>query len=262
MRTLFKILLFSCFANCGMTQYVVNDAFKKITLALDNISSSGAIGTALETVDHYSSFTINQTSSGKDFTLPTPNDATDGDDVTIRNIGSVSFTMYGITISPDEFELHLTWKNGEWLPVGSYAAAACPCCDEIFYYDSDTAAYYQGRINKDEYYLSSEGHMEGIGKGIYKQVPENYGYEFFTTDSILLGFGGLIVRSKNTTRVGFDAAFLGPCRVEPPAVDLQYYDSDALAIVGGLSAGETYLLTETNYYGLPKNFLKKIVEPY
>jgi len=142
------------------------------------------------------------------------------------------------------------------------SSAVCPCCTDILYFDSDTAAYYQGRVNKDEYYLSSESHMEGIGKGIYKQVPENYGWELFTTDSIYSGFGGLIVRAKNTTRVGFDAAFLGSCRVEPPAVDLQYFDSDALAIVGGLAAGETYLLTETNYYGLPKNFLKKIVEPY
>lgn len=141
------------------------------------------------------------------------------------------------------------------------SSAVCPCCTDILYFDSDTAAYYQGRVNKDEYYLSDAGHMEGIGKGIYKQVPENYGWELFTIDSINLGFGGLIVRAKNTTRVGFDAAFLGSCRVEPPAVDLQYYDSDALALAGGLLTGETYLLTETNYYGLPKNVLKKIVDP-
>jgi len=260
MRTLFKILLFSCFANCGMTQYVVNDAFKKITLALDNISSSGAIGTAFETVDHYSSFTINQTSSGKDFTLPTPNDATDGDDVTIRNIGSVSFTMYGVTIPPDEYEIHLTWKNGEWKPVGTYVAnASCPCCDSLLYYANDTTAYYTGRINKDEFYLTSNDNTYGLAWGIYRQVPENYGYEMF--DTIQYGFQGLMVISKNTTRVGFDAAFLAPCRIDPPAVDLPYYESDAAAITAGLNLYDDYQLSISNVYGLPKNFIKKIVEP-
>lgn len=258
MRTLF-ITLIILTSITTYSQYVVNDAFKKATLYIPNITVSGNIGAAFETVDHYSSFVIDQTTSSKVFTLPTPNDATDGDDVTIRNIGSANFTMYNITLYPDSFELHLSWKNGEWEPVGNYIQ--CPCCDAILYYDSDTAAYYQGRINKDEYYLTSDSHMEGLGKGIYKQVPENYGWELFTTDSISYGFNSLIVKSKNTTRVGFDAAFLGPCRLEPPAVDLQYYESDLAAKTAGLSVGKSYLLNISNLYGLPKDWIKKITEP-
>lgn len=245
------------------SQYVVNDAFKKSTLALEDFPTTGTIGIAFETVDHYSSFTIDQTTPNITLSLPTPNDATDGDDLTIRNIGSAAFTMYGITVSPNEFELHVAWKNGSWLPVGAYATSetACPCCTDILYFDSDTAAYYQGRINKDEFYLTGADHMEGLGKGIYKQVPENYGWEFWTVDSISYGFSGLIVKTKGTGRVGFDAAFLGSCRVEPPAVDLQFYESDGEAKLAGLAVGESYLLTVDNLYGLPKDWIKKITEP-
>jgi hypothetical protein len=245
------------------SQYIVNDAFKKSTLALSNFSSSGTIGSAFETVDHYSSFTINQTTSSITLSLPDPNDPTDGDDVTIRNIGTVEFQMYNIYVYPDSFEIHLSWKNGAWLPVGAYAtsSSSCPCCTDILYFDSDTAAYYQGRINKDEYYLTSASHLEGLGKGIYKQVPENYGWELWTTDSLSYGFGGLIVKSKNTTRVGFDATFLSPCRVQAPAVDLHYFDSNESAILGGLSVGDSYLLSQDNLRGLPKGFIQKITTP-
>lgn len=262
MRTLYLILLLLISVN-SYSQYIVNDAFKKSTLALDNFSSNGTIGSAFETVDHYSSFTINQTSSGITLSLPDPNDPTDGDDVTIRNIGSVEFQMYNIYVYPDSFELHLSWKNGAWLPVGSYAtsSSSCPCCTNILYFDSDTAAYYQGRINKDEYYLTSASHLEGLGKGIYKQVPENYGWELWTIDSLSYGFGGLIVKSKNTTRVGFDASFLSSCRVEAPAVTLHYYDSNESAISAGLSIGDSYLLSQDNLRGLPKNFIQKITTP-
>lgn len=261
---IFLITLLFLITITTYSQYVVNDAFKKSTLALDNYSGSTTIGTAFNTVDHYSSFSINQTTAGVTLTLPTPNDATDGDDVTIRNIGTQDFIMYGITVSPNQFELHLSWKNGSWLPVGAYATSGttCPCCTDILYFDSDTAAYYQGRINKDEYYLTSAGHLEGLGKGIYKQVPENYGWEFWTVDSIQYGFGGLIVKAKNNiTRVGFDAAFLGSCRVEPPAVDLQYYASNEEAIIAGLSIGDSYLLSVNNLRGLPKGFIQKITTP-
>lgn len=141
------------------------------------------------------------------------------------------------------------------------SSAVCPCCTDILYFDSDTAAYYQGRVNKDEYYLTGADHMEGIGKGIYKQVPENYGWEFWTVDSIAYGFSGLIVKTKGTGRVGFDAAFLGSCRVEPPSVDLQFYESDDEAKLAGLAVGESYILTIDNLYGLPKDWLKKITEP-
>jgi hypothetical protein len=142
--------------------------------------------------------------------------------------------------------------------VGSIVEGSdCPCC-ALESFDSDTAAYYQGRVKKDEYYLTSAGHMEGLGYGIYKQVPENYGWKLWTVDSISYGFGGLIVMSKNTTRVGFSATFLPPCRLEAPDVDLLYFESDEAAITGGLSVGNSYLLTQNNLYGLPKNWIKKI----
>lgn len=145
--------------------------------------------------------------------------------------------------------------------INASGGGSCPCCTDINFFDSDTAAYYQGRINKDEYYLTSASHLEGLGKGIYKQVPENYGWELWTTDSLSYGFGGLIVKSKNTTRVGFDAAFLSPCRVEAPAVDLHYFDSNESAILGGLSVGDSYLLSQDNLRGLPKGFIQKITTP-
>ena len=131
-------------------------------------------------------------------------------------------------------------------------------CDPYTYFESDTGAYYRGRITKDEWYISSASHLEGIGAGIYKQVRENYGWEIFTTDSIYYGFNGLVARSRNTTRVGFDAAHLARCRVRPPAVDLQYYENDDAAIAAGLSIEDSYLLPTANFRGLPKDFIQRI----
>lgn len=135
----------------------------------------------------------------------------------------------------------------------------CPCC-EILYNDSDTAAYYQNRIGKDEYYLSGSDHLEGIPKGIYRIVPENYGWKIFTADSINYGFNGLAVQSKETTRVGFDAAFLPACRLEAPDTDVPYYESETAAIAGGMSATQTFQHTMNNLYGMPKSMLNKIDE--
>lgn len=131
-------------------------------------------------------------------------------------------------------------------------------CDPYTFFESDTGAYYRGRITKDEWYITSASHLEGYGIGTYKQVGENYGWEIFTTDSIYYGFGGLVARSRNTTRVGFDAAHLARCRVRPPAVDMQYYENDDAAISAGLINEDSYLLPINNLMGKPKDFIQRI----
>ena len=138
----------------GHSQFILNDAFKKTTLYIPNITVSGPIGTAYETVDHYSSFVIEQTSTGQTFTVPTPTDTTWGDDVPIRNTGSVPFTMYGINVS-DSFDIHLTWKRGAWLPVGSTGGSGaggsdCNCCDSLLFFQNDTNAHNQAWFNKGD----------------------------------------------------------------------------------------------------------------
>lgn len=229
-------ILFLLISQNVFSQYIVNDAFKKITLYIPNISSSGEIGTAFETVDHYSSFAIDQTTPSRVFTLPAPTDTTWGDDVTIRNIGSVSFTMYGITVN-DSFDLHLTWKRGAWLPVGSYggsssASSSCCECDTILFFKNDSIASLAG-INRYGHYLTSAGNSYGMAWGMVKIETEYY------VSSGVLAAG---------------------CISNYPDA-MQYYKSDSEAkTLGGLVVGKYYLLDSDNLYAMSLGTIKRITE--
>lgn len=256
----FKVAILILITTVCNGQYIVNDAFKKITLYIPNITVSGHIGTAYETVDHYSSFVIDQTTPNKTFTLPTPTDTTWGDDVTIRNVGSVSFIMYGITVN-DSFDLHLTWKRGAWLPVGGSGGASgggdpCSCCDSLLVYPNDTAAHNQGWFNKGDYYLLSADNSYGYAWGIIRKIIQDVGFIEQGIGSPTGLDGGIL---GIDTKVGFNGR--SPrCKFIPPANELPYYKSDTDANVD-LEDGDYYMCSIDNVYGMPLGAIKKIVEP-
>jgi hypothetical protein len=258
-----KVVILSFFFLNLNAQYIVNDAFKKITLYIPDVSTSGNIGTAFETVDHYSSFVIEQTTPDITLTLPTPTDTTWGDDVTIRNIGTESFTMYGIVVN-DSFDIHLTWKRGAWLPVGGYssggggASGDCNCCDSLLYFDNDTAAHNQGWLIKNDYYLLSNSNTYGYPWGIIKKIKIDVGFEIAEIDNDFGILDGSVIALNEKT--GFTGRGQAPCKIDPPSLELNYYESDAEAVGDGLDSGEYYLLSMINVYGLPKGHLKKITE--
>lgn len=260
MKGLFKILFFAVGANFATAQYIINDAFKKITLEIPDITVSGPIGTAFETVDHFSSFVVVQTTPGITLSLPTPSDTTWGDDVTVRNTGTVTFSMYGINVPPDSFDIHLTWKRGQWLPVGGYGVqgtqGGCDCCDSLLFYPNDTAAHNNNWINKGDYYLLSSDNSYGYAWGVIRQIIEDVGFVEQGIGSESGMDGGVLALYEN---VGFSGR--SPrCKFLPPENVLAYYDSDTLAKVD-LSIGEFYLCSNGNVYGMPKGAIKKITEP-
>lgn len=260
---LFKIIVILFLSYSLSGQYLINDAFKKITLYLEDVPTSGPIGTAFETVDHYSSFVIEQTTPDITLTLPTPTDTTWGDDVTIRNIGTESFTMYGIVVN-DSFDIHLTWKRGAWLPVGGYSTSTgststdCGCCDSLAYYDNDTAAHNQGWFIKGDYYLLSNSNNYGLAWGIVKEIKIDVGFYSQDYDNDFGFPGGVIVGMQE--KAGFTGRGKAPCKFEAPEKTLYYYESDSDANTNGVDSGEYYMLSLTNVYGLPKGFIKRITE--
>lgn len=240
-------------------QYIINDAFKKITLELVNISSSGNIGTADETVDHFSSFVIYQTTPNITLSLPAPTDTTWGDDVTVRNIGTTPFWMYGVRVPIDSFEIHLTWKRGSWRPVGGYATQAsaggggdpCNCCDSLQFFQNDTAAHNQGWFNKGDYYKLSPDNSYGWAWGVVRQIIQDVGFQIDPLDGLIVGIDSKIGFSGRDPR----------CKFLPPDNELDYFDNDEAAKLSGLIIYDYYLLSASNSYGMYKGTLKQIVQP-
>jgi len=80
---------------------------------ISNVSGGGNIGTAATTVDKYTIFPVNQTSTGQALTLPTPGDGAIGHVAYIKNAGTASFTMYGVTVAIGGM-VQLTYDGAAW----------------------------------------------------------------------------------------------------------------------------------------------------
>ena len=82
--------------------------------ALNNFTSSGAIGTAASTVDIHTSFTINQTSSSITLSIPSPTLTTAGRIIYIANIGSATTTVGGVTMGAGT-SASFFWNGTSWI---------------------------------------------------------------------------------------------------------------------------------------------------
>jgi hypothetical protein len=87
------------------------------SVAIGNLASGGNITTAA-ILDGATSFTVNQTTASQTMTLPTPSPATAGRVVYVSNIGTASFTMYGITAAPGTTQDYI-WNGSAWTVNGS-----------------------------------------------------------------------------------------------------------------------------------------------
>ncbi len=81
-------------------------------LAVSNLTSGGAIGAAADTVDLYSAFQINQTTSGQTITLPTPTN-NDKKIIVVSNVGTVPFTFYNRLLVIGR-SISIAWDGTAW----------------------------------------------------------------------------------------------------------------------------------------------------
>ena len=83
------------------------------TVAIGNLASGGAIGTAATTVDMGTAFAVAQTTSGQTLTLPSPTNVKAGRLAYLINTGSVSFTAYGSTVAAGA-SVVVVWNGSAW----------------------------------------------------------------------------------------------------------------------------------------------------
>jgi hypothetical protein len=89
--------------------------FTAITIA--NLPTGGNIGTAAATVDIATTFNVNQTTSLQTLSIPAPTVTTAGRIIYVSNVGSVSFTMNGVLISPSNTAI-FQWNGSTWTSAG------------------------------------------------------------------------------------------------------------------------------------------------
>ena len=95
--------------------FINNGSLLNSAKAMSNYASSGNLGTAAATVDKYTTFTIPQTTSSVDITVPSPTDTTAGRIVYISNTGSASFTLNtsAFTVASGK-SVELLWNGTAW----------------------------------------------------------------------------------------------------------------------------------------------------
>ena len=105
----------SQFTNAGAT---LNSAD-----SLSNFASGGSIGTAATTVDKYTSFAIDQTTTGQTLSLPSPTDTTAGRVVYVFNTGTADFDMESVTIQHGYGQIYM-WNGSGWILGASGGGSA------------------------------------------------------------------------------------------------------------------------------------------
>jgi hypothetical protein len=85
--------------------------------ALANFAASGAIGTALATVDSFTVFSIPQTTTGRTLSLPAPAQTTAGRIAVLLNTGTASFTLGSSTVTTGS-AITCVWSGASWLVTG------------------------------------------------------------------------------------------------------------------------------------------------
>ncbi len=90
-------------------------------VALGDFAGGGSIGAANVTVDVSTAFTIAQTTGAQVLTLASPTNAVAGRVVTVYNVGSQSFTIYGVVVTtsatPQTAAVKLGWNGSAWVAI-------------------------------------------------------------------------------------------------------------------------------------------------
>jgi hypothetical protein len=100
-------------ASAGTGTFTNNGSTKNATLALGDLAA-GAIGTAANTVDKYTSFTIAPTASGRTYTIPAPTDGAAGRVIFISNIHATSTFIIGSTTFNAHSTATLVYDGTSW----------------------------------------------------------------------------------------------------------------------------------------------------
>ncbi len=107
------------------TLFTNNGATLNASKAVANDSDGGSLGgtpgtplTAAQSVDIYTSFTVNQTTANQTITLPSPTTTTAGRIIYIANIGSASFGLLGSTLNNGSTAT-LLWNGTAWTFAGA-----------------------------------------------------------------------------------------------------------------------------------------------
>lgn len=85
-------------------------------LTLSDFPASTVIGTAAATVDRFHTFYIPQATGSVALTLPNPTAIADSHQVVVHNTGSVSFTLNGLNVDPNEAAI-FHWNGTVWCDV-------------------------------------------------------------------------------------------------------------------------------------------------
>jgi uncharacterized membrane protein (DUF441 family) len=103
----------------GTPQATLHNAGSTIlgAVTISNLPTGGAIGTATATVDAYTTFNVNQTTTGQTLTLPSPTNTTAGRIAYVNNVGSVEFTMSNEKVQIGKGRQYV-WNGTAWSQVG------------------------------------------------------------------------------------------------------------------------------------------------
>ncbi len=90
-------------------------------VAVGNLATGGSVGSAATTVDVKTTLNVNQTTASQALTLPIPTTTTAGRLIYVANVGTASFTMYGITIAINN-SATFQWNGNNWAPLDTVNA--------------------------------------------------------------------------------------------------------------------------------------------
>lgn len=100
-----------------LNNVTINGSQTITTSTIANLATGGTIGTAVATVDVFTTFNVNQTTADQTITLPTPTVTIAGKMVYVNNIGSVEFIMVGSRVRGNTGRSFI-WNGTAWSLVG------------------------------------------------------------------------------------------------------------------------------------------------
>jgi hypothetical protein len=92
---------------------LINESLKIATKGLNTVGANGVIGTAANTVDEGSAFSIDASVAGLLMTIPAPTDAEHSNLVTYSVIGANAISINGVLIQPQNYAI-FKWSNSQW----------------------------------------------------------------------------------------------------------------------------------------------------